>query len=221
MTRIADAPRAQEVRERIMLAARDLLAAQGLDGVSMRGVAEQVGVTATALYHYFDNKDALVRDVVESGFREFTRYLQDAAQAHPSDSLERLRALGEAYIRFALDHQAYFRVLFSTRRPRPQAIEELPEGGGYELFRQALVHAMEAGTIRRTNPDLLAMYLWCVVHGLVTISLTCGFEEKAECAPPGIPGNPIELFHALGPFVRDGIRAPASWAAAGDGGDQS
>lgn len=217
-TSTADKHDVPEIRERIVAAARDLFAEHGLDGVSMRGVAERVGVTATALYHYFDNKDALVREVVESGFREFGRYLQDAAHRHPAGSLERVRAIGEAYVRFALDHQAYFRVLFSMQRPAPKGMAELPEGGGYELFRQAVKEAMESGAMRRAAPDLVVMYLWSLVHGLVTIALACRFDQDAECGPPNIPADPVDLLVAFGPFVRDGIRARGHEPSIDNGG---
>lgn len=206
-----------EVRERAIRAASDLLVERGLDGMSMRAVADRVGVSATALYHYFENKDALVAAVVESAFREFGRYLTEAAQAYPKGSVALVQALGEAYVRFALERQAYYGVLFSPERPDPRAIQDLPEGGGYDLFRQALVDAMEAGAIRRTNADLLAMYLWAVVHGLVMIDLACRFEERPECAPPGIPASPIELYRAFHDFVWRGILAPgASLPPAGE-----
>ena len=218
-TNIADVQGTPEVRERIVTAARDLFAERGLDGVSMRGVAERVGVTATALYHYFDNKEALISEVVESGFREFGRYLERAAREHPSGSLERVRALGEAYVRFALDHHAYFRVLFSMQRPAPKGIEELPEGGGYELFRQAVADAIAAGAIRRADPDLVVMYLWSVVHGLVTIALTCRFDESSDCEGPNLPADPVELLHAFGPFIGAGISGAVSPSPSDNGGN--
>lgn len=208
-----------EVRERIIAAARDLFADRGLDGVSMRGVAERVGVTATALYHYFENKDELVREVVGSGFREFGRYLEAAAREHPHGSLARVRALGEAYVRFALENHAYFRVLFSMQRPAPTGIEELPEGGGYDLFRQAVEDAIAAGEIREAEPDLVVMYLWSVVHGLVTIALTCRFDEGADCEPPNVPADPVDLLHAFGPFVRDGIAVRSAEPPSDNGGN--
>lgn len=189
------------------MAARDLMADHGLGGVSMRGVAERVGVSATALYHYFDNKDALVRQVVEMAFREFGKHLDQAARLHPRGSFERVRALGEAYIRFAMDHEAYFRVLFSIHKPHPTSIEELPEGGGYELLRTAVVDAVEAGHLRRADPDLIAMYLWSVVHGLVTISLACRFDGDHECSPHHVDLTPEQLFQAFDDFVRAGIQA--------------
>lgn len=173
----------------------------------MRVVGDRVGVSAPALYHYFDSKDALVRRVVEMAFRRFGEYLSRAADEHPCGSLERVWALGRAYIRFAMENQASFRVLFSIQRGDPRAIEDLPEGGGYALLRQAIADAIEAGRMRRASPELVAMYLWCVAHGLVTISLACRFEHGEDCAAPELPESPEELFHAFAPIVNGGLRA--------------
>lgn len=217
----ADLVRAPEVREQIVAAARDLLANHGLEGVSMRGVAERVGVSATALYHYFENKEALVGEVVASAFREFGKHLDQAARLHPRGSYERVRALGEAYIRFAMEHEAYFRVLFSIHKPHPTSIEDLPEGGGYELLRTAVVDAMDAGAMRRADPDLLVMYLWAVVHGIVTISLACRFDggDDHDCSPHHIDLTPGQLFHAFHDFVSHGISAAPPSASREDGGE--
>lgn len=185
------------------------MAQGGLGAVSMRAVADGVGVSATALYHYFDNKDALVRAVVESGFRQFGEYLDAASRDHARGSRERVRAIGEGYVRFALEHPAYFRVLFGREWPDLNGVEDLPEGGGYGLLRQALVDAMAAGTIRQADPDLLVMYLWSLVHGLVMLTLACGFDRDGNCGPASLDRTPTELFTAFQDFVRTGIAGPA------------
>lgn len=64
-----------DTRTRILNAARELYLEGGHRSVTMRGVAERVGVTATALYRQFDDKDALMNEVVDEGFRRFGRYL--------------------------------------------------------------------------------------------------------------------------------------------------
>lgn len=202
--------RSADVEATILTAARDVLAQRGIDGLSMRAVAERVGVSATALYHYFENKDALVERVVQSGFQRFGEYLQQAAERHPRGSLERVRALGEAYVRFALENQAYFRVLFSLRPGQPQRIADLPDGGGYGLLRAAVVDAMAAGTMRRDDPDLVVMYLWSMTHGLLTIAMACRIEECPELGPGFTGRQPLDLFRAFGTFVHEGLaRQPA------------
>lgn len=205
--------RSVQLEEAILEAARDLLAKGGIRGLSMRMLAERVGVSATAIYHYFEGKQDLVDRIVRTGFERFGDYLERGMAAHPKGSLQRIRALGDAYLRFALENQAYFRVIFSIQPQHERSMRDLPEGGGYHLLRQSVVDAMEAGTIRRADPDLMSLYLWSSVHGLVTLMLSC---TEPPCQGACVPMSPAELYDAFGPLIVDGIRA---WPVDGAGSD--
>ncbi|MEJ2237385.1 MAG: TetR/AcrR family transcriptional regulator [Gemmatimonadales bacterium] len=207
--------KAAQAEAAILDAARDLLAAGGVDGLSMRHVAEQVGISATAIYHYFEGKQDLVNRVVIHAFQRFGAYLTTAMESHPEGSVERISALGEAYLTFALENQAYFRVLFSMQPKDPAVFEEVPEGGGYHLLRRAVADAIEVGSIRAdtetgpaeagtvTHADLVSMYLWSTAHGLVTLAL-CGASSRCECG--GLP-SVIDLYRSFIPFIAGGIAA--------------
>ena len=140
--RVVDPDRVAEVEASIVEAARDLLAEGGPARLSMRQVADRVGVSAAALYRYFENKEALVRQVIGQAFLRFGEYLERAAGTQPRGSLERVQALGEAYLEFATENEAYFRVLFSIQRDDPRALEDIPEGGGFDLLREAVEDAI-------------------------------------------------------------------------------
>lgn len=208
MSRLANPVRATDTEAAIVEAARDLLAEGGIRALSMRAVAARVGVSATAIYNYFENKQALVRHVVNLGFERFDVYLRNAVVDKPAGSVERLRALGEAYIRFALENRQYFQVLFAFHSDLPQDIEELPQGGGYTLFRHAVIDAMEAGTIRKADPDLVVLYLWTHVHGLVTLLLSC--QPDARCRHSGEELNATELFSKFSEFRYYGLQPEAA-----------
>jgi hypothetical protein len=75
---------------------------------------------------------------------------------------------------------------------------------------------MEAGVMRRADPETVAMYLWSVTHGLVTLSLTCRIDECPEFRHGPVTG-PVDLFAAFGSFVRDGLAT----RAAGPGGERN
>ena len=206
-----------QVEQAILDAARDLLASGGPDALSMRQVADQVGVSATAIYHYFDGKQDLVNRVVVRAFERFGSYLRDAMASHPEGSVDRFGALGEAYLRFALENDAYFRIMFSMQASDPAALEQLPEGGGYHLLRRAVADAIDAGNLRppdaaesanlktpagcESYPDLVSMYLWSTVHGLVTLAL-CGASTR--CHVEGAP-SVVDLYRAITPFIVHGI----------------
>jgi len=207
MPRLAEPARATDTEAAIVEAARDLLAEGGIRALSMRAVAARVGVSATAIYNYFENKQALVRHVVNLGFERFDAALQSAVVDKPEGSVERLRALGQAYIRFALENRQYFQVLFAFHSDLPQDIEELPEGGGYTLFRQAVIDAMKSGSIREADPDLVVLYLWTHVHGLVTLLLSC--QPDARCRHSGEELNATELFSKFHEFRYFGLQPQA------------
>lgn len=200
---------AHSSHDTILDAARDLIAAGGIDAMSMRAVAERVGVSATAIYHHFANKQALVDAVVTQAFERFGTEMQAAAARHPGGSLARVKALGEAYVRFAVENEAYFRVIFSITVPNPRELEELPHGAGYPLLRESIVEAMASGAMRQGDPDLMAHYLWAHVHGVVTLALSCRLEHCPQCQGRTDP-IALELYHAFGPMLRDGIAGGAS-----------
>jgi hypothetical protein len=144
--------------------------------------------------------------VVQSAFERFGAQLEDAARSHPVGSMERIAALGEAYIRFAIENEAYFRVIFSIDLKDPRAVEDLPGGGGYPVLRQCVVDAMASGAMRPVDPDLAAHYLWMLVHGIVTLVLSCrlgGCEGVREDGAGTM--TPLDLFHGFAPFIRHGL----------------
>jgi AcrR family transcriptional regulator len=211
--RVSDPDRAAETEAAIVEAARHLLAEGGLDALSMRAVASRVGISATAIYNYFENKQALIDRVVTQAFERFGAYQRQAIAELPAGSIERVRALGRAYIGFALENQEYFKVIFALRAERPRDIDELPGGGGYHAFRQAVVEAMESGEMRQADPDLVVLYLWTHVHGLVTLFLACA--PDARCEHTGEPLEIGDLFSRFVDFIHNGLAPVASPAPTG------
>ncbi|MFW6088830.1 MAG: TetR/AcrR family transcriptional regulator [Gemmatimonadota bacterium] len=201
-------PELGDTEAAIYEAARDILAEGGLEALSMRALAARVGTTPTAIYHYFQNKEELVQRVVVRGFREFESRLRSAVDEHPAGSLDRLAAIGEAYLRFAIEHQQYFKITFGIQAGCPRELDDVPARGGYDLLRQSVVDAMEAGTIRRADPDVVALYLWSVVHGLVTIFMACECESLLDDTAIEIPEGEApagHLFQQFRAFVENGL----------------
>lgn len=201
----AQREKSTEVEGAILNAARDLLAEGGLAALSMRIVAERVGISATAIYHYFESKQDLIDRVVTLGYMRFGGYLEKAVSRYPEGSVERFGALGEAYAQFAIENQEYFRVLFSMQAKHPKEIEDLPGGGGYHLLRSCVIEAIEAGNIRDEDPDVVSLFLWTCVHGLVTLALACHLQGMEQCDTSHLPKSPVELFNRFKPFILNGV----------------
>ncbi|HEU5060435.1 MAG TPA: TetR/AcrR family transcriptional regulator [Kofleriaceae bacterium] len=165
---------AAETRERIVEEARDLYLRGGLSAVSMRKVAERVGVSATALYRHFDDKESLLLAVVQTGFERFTSYLLSGLAG--KSPLERLTLTGEGYLRFALDHPSYYRIMFMTSR-EDFGFDQLPAatrntlGRSFQLLVDRVRECQGARRLRVGEPEELAVLIWSFVHGLVSLYL--------------------------------------------------
>ncbi len=104
----------RELRERILTAAGEEFLEKGYDSFSLRRVAERIGYTPTTIYLYFRNKDELLRETVQDGFAAFDQRMEETAAAH-TDPVERIAALGRAYIEFGLQNPALYRLMFMQR----------------------------------------------------------------------------------------------------------
>jgi AcrR family transcriptional regulator len=100
------------MRERVTASAMHLLEAEGAAGVTMRRVAEAMDYTAPVIYQHFENKDALIGELVRQGYDELLTRLQSAQ--HETDIDTRMGAVAAAYLRFAGDNEHLFEAMNST-----------------------------------------------------------------------------------------------------------
>jgi hypothetical protein len=99
------------------------------------------------------------------------------------------------------------------------SLEDLPEGGGYGVLREAVVDAMEAGNMRKVSPDLMVLYLWSIAHGVFTLSMACKLDHCPEFDTEQAARSPLDLFRAFAPIVIQGI-ASGSVSKTDDGDRQ-
>ncbi len=196
--------------ENILRATRKLLADRDYATLSMRSLAAEAGVTAGAIYKHFPGKQALVDHVLQASLREFELELLQALRPLPPGSFERIIALGEAYIRFALERTEQYKILFMPRRPRPVRLDSLPGEAGFKLLRQCVAEAMQAGAIRRGDPDMAAFFLWSRVHGIVLLWMACDFNG---CLPlKDEEMTPAKLFELSRVFMWEGFKPSGAGA---------
>jgi hypothetical protein len=81
-----------------------------------------------------------------------------------------------------------------------------------------VVEAMASGAMRPGDPDLVAMYLWSVAHGLLTLSMSCRLDECPEFSKGAMTDGPVELFRAFRDLVRTGLAGSGDTDGAGPGG---
>ena len=154
-------------RDAVLAAARELLVAEGLDGVSFRRIAARLDVTAPALYAYVADKADLLRALAD---REFASLLERFTEVTDPDPIARIRRDARAYVQHAREQPALFHVMLVFRPGWVGAsAEELPIASRVfgELF-GAVEEAIAAGRIHG-DPFTVALALWSAVHGVASV----------------------------------------------------
>ena len=163
-----------QTRQRILDAARRMFVQRGYEATTMRAIAAKIGYTPTAIYHHFEDKEALVAELSAQDFRAFAQALQDIGAV--TDPVERLRRTGRAYIAFGVANPMHYQFLFMTRRPKQSPQGTAPRDPGqdaYGFLRQTCAEAISAGRLRPefTDADEVAQIAWGAMHGLVALHI--------------------------------------------------
>ena len=185
----------ERLRDEVLDAAEQLLVEAGSTlGVSMRQIADNVGVTAPALYLHFDDKDELFFEVCMRRFGEFHNHLLAAVDGL-DDPAERLAALGRAYVEYGLRHPRQYEVLFVDKKELAfegrDDIEELPGYRAMQLLVDTITEGIGRGVFRQVDPWVCAVDLWAQTHGLVLTITT--LNEGETPFPPVDEGQVIDL----------------------------
>jgi AcrR family transcriptional regulator len=197
-------------RDQILEATRELLLADGLHGVSMRKVADRVGVSATAIYRHYADKDALIEAAVLQGrhvlLRNFQRVL---ATTSPRARLQRT---GEEYLRFAMRHPTDYQVLFMAWDRLPVGLPNPRSEKGFTPTFQFLLDRVEecvgAGLLPQgTSRFDVAMLCWSVCHGLASLYLTGGVRTRMKRADFQRLSDHVVTLTLDGLFGRTGRRS--------------
>lgn len=157
-------------REEILAAACDLYLRSGFRGFSMRHLAAEVGISAPALYRYYQGRNALLTEVVREAHRVFFSYVHHALEG--ATPLERLRGAGRAYLDFAIEQPGWYSIMFAA-----------PEHFGSDAFPDidAMAHAVQQFWIDRVgecmrdgiligdDPQAVSATLWGCAHGMVDL----------------------------------------------------
>lgn len=147
-----------DLRQALLAAALAAIADHGLEGLNLRDLARRLGVSPAAPYRHFADKDALVRAVAADIAERYAAVLAQAAAEAPPDPLSQFRATGVAAVRFAVQHPAHFRVVY-TRGLHDHAGDDDPT-------RRALTAAQAAGVIAPIPVDAIMLTAQCAIYGL-------------------------------------------------------
>ena len=173
------------LREDILAAARELLAETGSEeAVSIRAVADRVGVSPPAIYLHFADKEELLGEVCNQVFTALDETME-AAAVGTDDPLEALRERGLAYVRFAIANPEHYRLVM-MRRPLPGAPEsaaDMMTEGAFAHLLEAVRRCQDAGLMRADEDAFhLGLVLWASAHGIASLVI----------AKPNLPWDQLQ-----------------------------
>jgi AcrR family transcriptional regulator len=192
------------LRQALIDAALELIEERGVPALTLREVARRVGVTHAAPQRHFADRAALVAAVAEQGFRGLGAHREKVRASAPARvPSQRLRALGVAYVEYALAHPAHLRVMFSpevtdkTRHPElAAAAQEV-----HETLVKQIVEGQRQGAVAPGDPDELSFAAWSMVHGCAILLIDGQASRRSPAA--SIDATVDRLHPGLAP------RAPA------------
>ncbi len=184
---------ADDLRRVVLDASLELVAAEGLGALSMREVARRAGVSHQAPYHHFKDREAILAALAEEGLAR-VRDAMIRAVAKADAPVRRLEAAGRAYIVWAMENPALFKIMHQSELA---PIEHYP--GALQIAQQIFDHVVrlveEAAADRGVEADInaLAVTAWTVVHGAAMLLL----ENRLQRKFPGARNKPKAAIDAV------------------------
>jgi AcrR family transcriptional regulator len=168
-----------EIRKRILEASMKLFVEEGFSNVSIRRIADIIEYSPTTIYLYFKDKDEIFYNLHDIGFQKMLEMNKNLEEIH--NPLLRLHKMGENYVQFGMENPEYYDLMFI----QPEPMEKLSELGcewengdaALTRLRDTLIECMEKGYIAKTDPVVLSLSIWSMVHGLVSLATRQRLEK--------------------------------------------
>ena len=169
-------------RAEILAAAERIFVEHGYEGATIRKIADEVGLSSTALYMHFADKGEILHEICRQAFAALLE-LNLAVVAGPGGPEQRLRRMMQAYVDFGFANPNAYRLIYMTRpvELRHGALSAAQELGGalYRSFEQVVEAAADAGRLRG-DAAATAQALWAGAHGVVSLVITKPYFDWVE-----------------------------------------
>ena len=158
------------LRSAMIDAALALIAQHGPRGFSLSQAAKLAGVTVGAPYRHFPDKEALFAAIAAQGFTQLQERIEAAAAVTPDDPRQRLVAIGEAYVQFALDRPSHFQVMFDSKiHRRNDPAVDAPAHRSFEVLVTTVRQALGQDNVH--HEETLIVATWSMMHGHAMFAL--------------------------------------------------
>jgi AcrR family transcriptional regulator len=168
------------LREELLEKAAEAIEEDGIGGLSLRAVARRAGVSHAAPAHHFTDKAGLLTALATRAMNRFRGALSAAARDAGGSALQRLRAMGMAYVLFAAQHPALFRMITRSEFIHGDDPEFVASSQAtFDMVKDAVIAAQGEGWGQNMDPVTLVITAWSTAHGLATLWLDGVLEDRA------------------------------------------
>ncbi len=190
-----------DLKKTLIEAGVTILGEEGIKNLSLREAARRAGVSHTAPYRHFEDKDALLAAIAEEGFHRLILKLEEGIARHPTNPLQRHYAIGEAYVQFALENPNHLQVMFGNVFEDYKKYPTLKEASekSFGLLVETIKDCQKAGIVKKTNSLQLALVAWSAIHGLSMLAI----EKRNKW----ISENNSRIIKILGDVLFNGMKA--------------
>jgi AcrR family transcriptional regulator len=162
-----------DLKNALIKAGTDILASEGLGGLSLRKVAKQAGVSHAAPYSHFKDKQALIAAISTEGFKQLHSQIESVKETYQADPETLLIETAWAYVQFARNAPDRFKLMFSSALEKEKEYPDFVEIS-QKNFHQVvkIVEICQGAEILKSgDSDLIALSLWGTVHGFISLLL--------------------------------------------------
>jgi AcrR family transcriptional regulator len=151
----------------------EILSKEGVGGLTLRKVAKRAGVSHSAPYAHFKDRQSLIAAISTEGFRQLYSELDAAVLAHADNPKEQLIESAWAYVQFAMNNTDIFKIMFSGVLEKEKDYPSFVEisGNTFERVVEIVRNCQHAGILPSAPSELVAVSLWSQVHGIISLAL--------------------------------------------------
>lgn len=170
----------EQVRASILKASYELVLEEGWQALSIRKIAEAIEYSVPVIYDYFENKEAILLELTRQGFQILNAEMIKAKK-RSTDPERQIEAMAYSYWEFAFDHKAYYQVMYGLGMPSCETVNKINELSTFsELVLQPIKNLIAQSKNPSRDPFLKLHTFWSMLHGLISINMMGGHEDKEE-----------------------------------------
>jgi AcrR family transcriptional regulator len=174
----------EDLRQRILDAAKELFLKDGYDATSIRKIAERIEFSPTTIYLYYKDKTDIMYALHQEGFKLLATQFQVLQHVH--EPFERLKAMGRVYMSFALNNPDFYELMFIMKEPI-EFVKNHCHDEEWEEGEQAITalintveHCKSAGYFLQFDTSTFALNIWSLMHGLCSLKLQGHLDHMAS-----------------------------------------